>query len=116
MLKVIATRFFPKASTKPTVMKSSPAVKAVYDGGIAALGKYRPRYYSSKVNYLVCGYHYYELDMPTPVWVKLIGQLDVDSVPSIHLMAPTHPEYVANWIVDRIQDALAEDVTPKAPI
>jgi len=50
--------------------------------------------------------------VPTAVWSKLVGQLDLQSVPFVRLMSPTHAEYVANWIFDKIQDALGKDVGP----
>ena len=110
--KVIGTRPLLRTPNTPPVMKSSPAVRAVYAGGIAALGKYRPRYYSSKISYLMCGYHHYAPEAPIPVWANLVERFDFQSVPFVHLMAPTHPAYVANWIFDRIQSALGEDVVP----
>ena len=110
--KVIGARSFVKTPNTPPVVKSSPAVRAVYDGGIAALGKYRPRYYRSMVSYLMCGYHHYAPEVPIPVWTNLVGRFDFQSVPFVHLMTPTHPQYVANWIFDRIQTALGEDVVP----
>jgi len=81
-----------------------PRIRAVFEGGIAALETYRPRYYPGKVNFLTCGYHAYEPRGPAAVWTKLIGQLEVETVPYELLMTPAHPEYVANWLFDRVHD------------
>ena len=85
-----------------------PAIKAVFEAAIAALANYRPRYYAGKVSFLMCGYHDYLTDGPISVWANLVGELEVQSVPFEH-MDSTHPEYVANWLFDRIQDAVGQD-------
>jgi amino acid adenylation domain-containing protein len=82
-----------------------PAVKAVLQGGLAALENYQPRYYRGKANYLMCGYHDYLPEAPRSVWKGLIGQLEIDSAPVM-----MSPEYVANWLYDRIQDVIRHDM------
>ncbi len=88
-----------------------PAIKAVFEGGIAALDHYCPRYYPGKVDFLVCGYHAYPPEAPRAVWGRLVEQLEVQSVPAEHaLAASVHAEYVANWLADRMQEAPMKDV------
>ena len=41
-----------------------PAIKAVFEGGIAALDHYYPSYYPGKASFLVCGYHEYPPESP----------------------------------------------------
>src|SRR5580704_6286036 len=91
-----------------------PTIKAVFEGGIAALDHYRPHYYPGKVSYLTCGYHSYVPHGPAAVWPTLVGQLEVQSVPIDQLLTPTHPEYVAKWVFERIQDAVGQDVRPRS--
>ena len=85
----------------------APAVKAVYDAGIAALAKYRPQYYPGKVSYLMCGYHVYLPHGPSGVWSKLVGQLKVDVAPVL-----TQPKYVADWLFNQIQESLGTEQEP----
>jgi amino acid adenylation domain-containing protein len=92
-----------------------PAIKAVFEGGTAALEHYRPRYYPGKVNFLVCGYHEYPPEGARAVWGRLVEQLEVQSVPTDHaLVASIHAEYVARWLFDRIQEATGLDGTTLA--
>ena len=81
-----------------------PALKSVFDSGVAALENYRPRFYPGKVSFLMCGYHAYMPEGPRSVWAHLIGRLDVKSAP-----AWASPDYIAQWLFDRIQDAERED-------
>jgi thioesterase domain-containing protein/acyl carrier protein len=81
-----------------------PALKAVFDAGVTALVNYRPRFYPGKVSFLMCGYHAYMPEGPRSVWAHLIGNLDVRSAP-----AWASPDYIAQWLFDRIQDAERED-------
>ena len=80
-----------------------PAVRAVFDGGIAALAHYKPRSYPAKVHYLMCGYHAYLPDGPRSVWSHLVDDLEVCSVPMEELGRPSHPEYVAKWLSERME-------------
>jgi thioesterase domain-containing protein len=90
-----------------------PAIKAVFEGGIAALDHYCPRYYPGKVDFLVCGYHAYPPEAPRAVWGRLVEQLEVQSVPAEHaLAASVHAEYVANWLFDRVQESIGQDLSP----
>jgi enterobactin synthetase component F len=82
-----------------------PVIKAVFDGGIAALANYRPRYYPGKVSYLMCGYHAYLPNGPGSVWARLVGQLEVMSAP-----VAMQPDYVADWLFDRIEDVVGQDM------
>ncbi|MGA3003029.1 MAG: thioesterase domain-containing protein, partial [Acetobacteraceae bacterium] len=92
-----------------------PAIKAVFEGGIAALNHYCPRYYAGKVNFLVCGYHAYPPESPRAVWGRLFEQLEVQSVPAEHAeVASDHAEYVGQWLFDRIQGAMGPIVTPRS--
>jgi hypothetical protein len=89
-----------------------PAIKAVFEGGIAALDHYRPRYYPGKANFLVCGYHEYPAEGARAIWDGLFEQFELQSVPPDHAeVASAHAEYVARWLFGRIQDATALDVT-----
>jgi hypothetical protein len=84
----------------------------VFEGGIAALDHYRPRYYPGKVNFLVCGYHEYPAEGARAIWDRFFEQFEVQSVPPDHAaVASAHAEYVARWLFDRIQEARAPDVT-----
>ena len=83
-----------------------PAIKTVYESGIAALVSYHPRYYPGKVSYLMCGYHAYLPHGPTSVWTNLVAQLEVESVPTDAAgVVSVHAEHVAKWLSDRIRDA-----------
>ena len=86
------------------------SVKAVLEAGIVALANYHPRYYPGKVNYLMCGYHAFVPDDPIPVWGKLVGRLEVQSVPGNYAeMVSTHVGYVAHWLFRQIQVAMQEN-------
>lgn len=87
-----------------------PAIRAVFEGGIAALDHYRPRYFPGKVHFLVCGYHAYPPESPRAVWGRLFEQIEVHAVPAGHADdASVHAAYVAHWLFDRIQEALSQD-------
>jgi acetoacetyl-CoA synthetase len=111
-LKALLRKFVALAGGRQAFLKAPdslpPAIKAVFDGAVAALVNYHPRYYPGKVSYLMCGYHAYLPDGPTAIWARQIGQLEVESAPVL-----TDPEYVANWLFDRIQDAVGQDVRPR---
>ena len=90
------------------------AVRAVFEGSVTALENYRPRRYPGKVSYLMCGYHAYLPDGPSSVWSHLVGSLDVSLVPAEELGQTTHPEYVANWLVERIEGRFEQPRPPRA--
>jgi enterobactin synthetase component F len=90
------------------------AVRAVFEGSVTALENYRPRRYPGKVSYLMCGYHAYLPDGPSSVWSHLVGSLDVGLVPAEELGQTTHPEYVANWLVERIEGRFEQPRPPRA--
>ena len=83
-----------------------PAVRGVFEGGVTALANYRPRSYPAKVHYLMCGYHVYMPDGPRSVWSHLVDNLEVCAVPVEELGRPSHPEYVANWLSERIEGGM----------
>ncbi|HEX3996558.1 MAG TPA: hypothetical protein VHX39_35770 [Acetobacteraceae bacterium] len=85
----------------------------MFEGGIAALNHYCPRCYPGKVDFLVCGYHTYPPEAPRAVWGRLVEQPEVQSVPAEHAFtASVHAEYVANWLFDRVQEAIGQDLGP----
>jgi amino acid adenylation domain-containing protein len=84
-----------------------PAVRAVFAGCVTASENYRPSYFPGKVTYLMCGYHTYMTDGPTAVWSRLVGELEVHHAPIM-----MRPEYVGDWLFDRIQDAVAQQAEP----
>jgi amino acid adenylation domain-containing protein len=92
-----------------------PAIRAVLEGGIAAIKNYRPRYYPSKVNYLTCEIKNHLVpDNPDCIWSNLVQELAVQSVPGDHAqMISTYAGDVARWLSSLIQDAMDEnaDVT-----
>ncbi len=101
---------------QPADTDASPAVRAVFDAGMAALRHYRPRYYKeSSVSYLMCGYHDYLPGAPMAVWPGLVEDFKSHAVPMHHLMSPTHPEYVASWLFDELQMALGETAVSRTP-
>ncbi len=108
-LKALLSKLAAVLSGTNSVLKAPdslpPAIKAVFEGGIAALVNYNPRYYPGKVCYLMCGYHDYLPDGPIYVWAELIRQLSVENAPIL-----ARPEYVANWLFDRIEDAMGRDL------
>ena len=92
-----------------------PAIKVVFEGGIAALEQYRPRYYPGKASFLVCGYHEYPVESPRAIWDSLFEQFEIQSVPAGHAEAASaHAAYVARWLFDRIQEATGQEVTSLA--
>jgi enterobactin synthetase component F len=92
------------------------AIKVVFDGGIAALNAYSPRYYPGKVNFLMCGYHAYPAQGPRSIWGKLFEQFEAHAVPpELAKVASIHAGYVGSWLCDRVQEVL-EDATSQAAL
>ena len=89
-----------------------PAVGLVFDGGIAALRDYRPRYYPGKVNYLKCEINTMVPRDPFPVWARLVRELEIQSVPGDHPeLVSTYASDVAAWLSSRVRDAVGAKVT-----
>jgi hypothetical protein len=45
-------------------------------------------------------------DGPRSVWSHLVDNLEVCAVPVEELGRPSHPEYVANWLSERIEGGM----------
>jgi Thioesterase domain len=95
------SRSFALLQRDPFIRPARPlprTIQAVLDQGILALEKYRPRYYSGDVNYLMCGYHDYVPEGPAAIWTSWLGRLYVDCAPVL-----ATPEQIARWIFEKTQ-------------
>jgi thioesterase domain-containing protein len=64
-----------------------------------ALRSYRPRYYNGRVNFVKAEIASYFPANPSPIWRRLVGELEVEVIPGNHFdMLNTHVEKLATLV------------------
>ena len=90
-----------------SLMQTTQRVK---DRSYAALGGYRPRFYSGEIKFVKSASDTYFPGNPVPVWANLARTLEVETVPGNHLnIVTTHFEGLAAVLTRYLKEAPLQD-------
>jgi acetoacetyl-CoA synthetase len=97
------------ACLTPIGTSFAPAMQRVRDSAYLALKRYRPRFYSGKINF-VRSENSSELPAdPAAVWAKLTNELEVETVPGDHHgILTTHFESLASALSCYLKEAFGQ--------
>jgi thioesterase domain-containing protein len=83
---LLASRLSRKLHKHPQEFSSlNHAMSRVKSAQYEALRSYRPRYYNGRVNFVKAEIASYFPADPTPIWRRLVGELEVEVIPGSHL-------------------------------